>query len=84
MFIINEILKPLLVEENYEEYIKIYNKAFLTEHTAEELKNSVESDDIESFYVDKLNVFFAELDTLTMMQWLNVLGDGDYYVYSYC
>ncbi len=72
-FISSKILKPLLSSGNYEEYVKIYNRAFLTEYTADEIREAVENGDADG-YVDKL----------AQMQWLNVLENGEYYVYSFC
>ena len=82
-FISNGILKQMLSSGSYEEYARIYNRAFLTEYTSDEMREVVENGDADG-YVDKLDQFFMELDKLTQMQWLNVLGNGEYYVYSFC
>ena len=82
-FISSKILKPLLSGGNYEEYAKIYNRAFLTEYTGDEMREAVENCDAEGF-VDRLDQFFMELDRLTQMQWLNALGNGEFHVYSFC
>ena len=82
-FISNGILKPMLSSGSYEEYARIYNRAFLTEYTSDEMREAVENGDAEGF-VDRLDQFFMELDKLTQMQWLNVLGNGEFYVYSFC
>ena len=82
-FISSKILKPLLSGGNYEEYAGIYNRAFLTGYTADEMWEAIESGDADGF-VDRLDQFFMELDRLTQMQWLNALGNGEYYVYSFC
>ena len=31
-----------------------------------------------------LDQFFMELDKLAQMQWLNVLENGEFHVYSFC
>lgn len=36
-FISNGILKPMLSSGSYEEYARIYNRAFLTEYTSDEI-----------------------------------------------
>ena len=82
-FISGKILNPLLSGGNYEEYAKIYNRAFLTEYTADEMREAVEKGDTDGL-VDKLNQFFVELDRLTQMQWLSALGNGEFHVYSFC
>lgn len=82
-FISGKILKPLLSGGIYEEYVKIYNRVFLTEYTADEMREAVENGDAGG-YVDKLYEFFMELDRLTHMQWLNALGNGEFHVYSFC
>ena len=82
-FISNGILKPLLSSGNCEEYARIYNRAFLTEYTSDEMREAVENGDADG-YVDKLDQFFMELDKLAQMQWLNVLENGEFHVYSFC
>lgn len=82
-FISSKILKPLLSSGSYEEYARIYNRAFLTEYTSDEMREAVENGDADG-WIDKLDQFFMELDKLTQMQWLNVLGNGEFYVYSFC
>lgn len=82
-FISSKILKPMLSSGNYEEYARIYNRAFLTEYTADEMREAVENGDADG-YVDKLDQFFMELDKLAQMQWLNVLENGEFHVYSFC
>ncbi|MFJ6965503.1 hypothetical protein DXD09_09760 [Ligilactobacillus ruminis] len=72
-FISNGILKPMLSSGSYEEYARIYNRAFLTEYTSDEMMEAVENGDADGW-----------IDKLTQMQWLNVLGNGEYYVYSFC
>ena len=52
-FISNGILKPMLSSGSYEEYARIYNRAFLTEYTADEIREAVENGDADG-YVDKL------------------------------
>lgn len=82
-FISSKILKPLLSGGNYEEYAKIYNRAFLTEYTGDEMREAVENGDADG-WIDKLDQFFMELDKLAQMQWLNVLENGEFHVYSFC
>lgn len=72
-FISNVILKPMLSSGSYEEYARIYNRFFLTEYTSDEMREAVENGDADGW-----------IDKLTQMQWLNVLGNGEFYVYSFC
>lgn len=68
----------MVITKNMREYTTGF-----TEYTADEIREAVENGDADG-YVDKLDQFFMELDKLAQMQWLNVLENGEFHVYSFC
>ena len=47
------------------------------------MREAVENGDADG-WIDKLDQFFMELDKLAQMQWINVLENGEFHVYSFC